>query len=130
MNILVIDNDPAMVKTIRDLSVQALPTIYYTNSSEDGFAKVKQLQPELILIGYNLDKLNGIDLCKRIRENCSVPLFIVSALDDPKLIIAALDAGADDYLIKPVSNRVLAAKINASARRYATKPLSPASIPY
>ena len=82
-------------------------------------------QPEFIFIGAILDGVSGIDLCKVVRQFSRAPLFITSALDDPKILVAALNAGADDYLIKPISSRVLAAKVNASIRRFATRPLEP-----
>lgn len=125
MKYLVIDNDPAIIDIIQSLPVETPPTVIYTSSPKDGIMLLRFYQPEFIFIGAILDGVSGIDLCKVVRQFSRAPLFITSALDDPKILVAALNAGADDYLIKPISSRVLAAKVNASIRRFATRPLEP-----
>ncbi|HPC06099.1 MAG TPA: response regulator [Anaerolineaceae bacterium] len=125
MKYLDIDNDPAIIDIIQSLPVETPPTIIYTSAPKDGIMLLRFYQPEFIFIGAILDGVSGIDLCKVVRQFSRAPLFITSALDDPKILVAALNAGADDYLIKPISSRVLAAKVNASIRRFATRPLEP-----
>lgn len=128
MKYLVIDNDPAIIDIIQSLLVETPSTVIYTSSPKDGIMLLRFHQPEFIFIGAILDGVSGIDLCKVVRQFSRAPLFITSALDDPKILVAALNAGADDYLIKPISSRVLAAKVNASIRRFATRPLESAHL--
>ena len=128
MKFLVIDNDPAIIDIIQNLPVDSPPMVLYTSSPNNGITLVKLHQPEFIFIGALLDGISGIELCKVVRQFSKAPLFISSALDDPQILVAALNAGADDYLIKPISNRVLAAKIKASVRRFTTRPLDPVSV--
>lgn len=129
MKFLVIDNDPAIIDIIQSLPVENPPSVIYTSSPKDGIMLLRFHQPEFIFIGATLDGISEIDLCKAVRQFSRAPVFITSALDDPKILVAALNAGADDYLIKPISSRVLAAKVNASMRRFATRPLVPANLP-
>ena len=128
MKFLVIDNDPAIIDIIQNVPVDPIPLVMYTSSPKDGITLVKLHQPEFIFIGAMLDGISGIELCKQVRQFNKAPVFITSALDDPQILVAALNAGADDYLIKPINSRVLAAKIKASTRRFATRPLDPVSI--
>jgi DNA-binding response OmpR family regulator len=68
--------------------------------------------------------LDGWQVCKTVREFSNVPIVILSALDDPAMIASALDAGADDYLIKPVSSSILVAHLNRLIRRTGTLEVS------
>jgi len=61
---------------------------------------------------------DGWEVCKTLRTFTSVPIAILSALDDPAIISTALDAGADDYMTKPIASRVLIAHIKNLARRH------------
>ncbi len=128
MKFLVIDNDPAIIDIIQNLTVDFLPMVLYTSSPKDGITMVKLHHPEFIFIGALLDGISGIELCKVVRQFSKAPVFITSALDDPKILVAAFNAGADDYLIKPISSRMLAAKIKASTRRFTTRPLDPINL--
>ncbi len=64
-----------------------------------------------------MPEMDGWEVCKAIREFSNLPILILSALDNPGMVAAALDAGADDYLIKPVPSGVLIAHINNLLRR-------------
>ena len=64
-----------------------------------------------------LPELNGIDLCREIREISSIPILVLSALDFPAMVAQALDSGADDYLTKPISSGTLIARLNKLVRR-------------
>ncbi len=68
--------------------------------------------------------MNGWQVCKAVSEFSKVPILILSALDSPGLVAAALDSGADDYLIKPVPSSVLVAHINNLVRRTRLAPVS------
>ena len=64
-----------------------------------------------------MPEMDGWQVCKQIRTFSDTPILILSALDSPGLVAAALDSGADDYLIKPVTSGVLVAYINKLVRR-------------
>jgi DNA-binding response OmpR family regulator len=128
MKFLVINDDPGLPNIIKQVQADIPLSVIYANSSREGITLARLQQPNLILISYTLDEMTGIEVCTVIRQFCSAPIFIISALDDPSIMITALDAGADDYLVKPVSARVLEAKIHAAIRRFVTHPLTPYSI--
>ncbi len=122
MNFLVINDDPALLNVIQQVQTEISLSVTYTGSSSEGIALANKTQPDIILVSYSLDEMTGIEVCAIIRQFSTAPLFIISARDDSQTLIAALEAGADDYLVKPISARVLAAKILSSSRRIAPFP--------
>lgn len=87
---------------------------------EEGFEKAKKIQPSLILMDLMMPKLDGIEACQLIRSesslNESLVVFLTSRSEDYSQV-ACLEAGADDFVSKPIKPRVLTAKINALLRR-------------
>ena len=71
----------------------------------------------MITLDLMMPDMNGWQVCKAVRGFSQVPILVLSALDSPGMVAAALDAGADDYLIKPVPSSVLLAHINKLVRR-------------
>ncbi|MGC6767933.1 response regulator transcription factor [Enterococcus sp. LJL51] len=82
--------------------------------------KIKQEQPDLIILDINLPDGNGLDLCMAIRKITKTPIFFLTALDMETDVVAGLSVGADDYIIKPFSLAILKAKIIATLRRLET----------
>ncbi len=78
---------------------------------------VTTLRPGLILAGLDVNRVDGLDLCRRLREATSAPLLILS--DDPSEAaeVSALECGADDYILRPVGTALLVARVRALARR-------------
>jgi len=74
-------------------------------------------QPDLVLLDLRLPDLSGFEVCREIRLKSSVPIIMVTAQADTHDLVAGLEAGADDYLTKPVNTKELAARIRASLRR-------------
>jgi DNA-binding response OmpR family regulator len=120
MKILVIDDDPAMTELLILLLQPASADVVTANSGPEGVELTKQVRPDVITLDLMMPDMNGWQVCKAIREFSSVPILILSALDSPGMVAAALDAGADDYLIKPVPSNVLMAHINKLVRRSKT----------
>jgi len=79
---------------------------------------VRDFKPDIVLLDYMLPGMDGMETTQQIRKVTKAPILILSVLDDPATLARALDAGADDYLIKPVSRGVLIAQINNLVRRY------------
>jgi DNA-binding response OmpR family regulator len=74
-------------------------------------------RPDVALLDVMLPGLNGVSLCRRIREHSDVPVLMLSARDDPVDVVVGLEAGADDYITKPFDSAVLTARIRAALRR-------------
>jgi len=117
MKILVIDDDPAMTDLLGLLLTPASAEVITANSGPDGIRLAKEVNPDIITLDLMMPDINGWKVAQMIREFSKVPILILSALDSPGLVAAALDAGADDYLIKPVPSNVLMAHINKLVRR-------------
>nr|WP_156000976.1 two-component system response regulator CseB [Streptomonospora sp. PA3] len=83
----------------------------------EGLALFRARPPDAVLIDVVLPHLNGVSLCRRIREESLVPVLMLSARDDPVDIVVGLEAGADDYVTKPFDSAVLTARLRAALRR-------------
>jgi len=122
MKILVIDDDPAMTELLKLLLEHASSNVFTANSGPEGILLAKNETPDVIILDLMMPDMNGWQVCKAVREFSKVPILILSALDSPGLVAAALDAGADDYLIKPVPSSVLVAHLHTLVRRTRLSP--------
>ena len=126
MKVLIVDDDPAMSDLIKLLLAPSQYEVVSASNGLDGINLAKQFNPDIVLLDLMMPEMTGSQVCKRIRKFSSVPIIMMSALDNPALVVDALDAGADDYLIKPVPNRVLTAQLEKLARRQRIENLIPA----
>ena len=83
----------------------------------EGIQLSRTLRPDVIILDLMMPEMDGWQVCNTIRKSSHVPILILSALDNPGMVARALDAGADDYLIKPVPSGVLIAHLNNLVRR-------------
>ncbi|MDO5733858.1 MAG: response regulator transcription factor [Eubacteriales bacterium] len=97
---------------------------------ENVLTELHTFNPQLILLDINLPLFNGYHWCTRIREESQLPIMIVSAKTDPLNQVMGLELGADDYLEKPFSAKVLVAKVKALLRRTYTYTENDASLDY
>lgn len=115
--ILVVDDERA----IRRFLVTALSvhghTVYEAANGQDALAAVIQYRPDLAILDLGLPDLDGIEVTRRLREWTEIPIIILSVREQEAEKIAALDAGADDYLTKPFHAGELMARIRAAMRR-------------
>lgn len=77
----------------------------------------KDFHPDLIVLDIMLPDINGIDVCRRLRRRTTVPIIMLTALDDEIDIVVGLEAGADDYIAKPFKPREMLARVRAQLRR-------------
>ncbi|MEN6481386.1 MAG: response regulator [Anaerolineaceae bacterium] len=117
MKILVIDDDPAMTDLLKLLLKPTSAVIFTANTGFTGIEIAQKMNPNIILLDLMLPEIDGWQVCKAFSDFSMTPILIFSALDSPGMVAAALDAGADDYLIKPVTSNVLIAHINNLLRR-------------
>jgi DNA-binding response OmpR family regulator len=117
MKILVIDDDLAMTDLLKVLLAPTGALILAALSGQDGLEQIAKHNPEIIILDLMMPEVDGWQVCHKVRETSKTPILILSALDNPGTVASALDAGADDYLIKPVTSGVLIAHINKLVRR-------------
>ena len=117
MKILVIDDDPAMTELLSLVLAPTNAQIFTSNSGEEGLKLVKEQNPDIVLLDLMMPKMDGWQVTENIRAISSVPILILSVMDNPGLVARAFDKGADDYLVKPVPTGILIAHINNLTRR-------------
>lgn len=117
MKILVIDDDPAMIELLKILLQSLCADMLTAFNGGQGIELCRREKPDVVILDLMMPDPDGWQVCKTIRQFSQVPILILSALDNPGLIAKALDAGADDYLIKPVSSSMLIAHIQNLLRR-------------
>ena len=115
--ILVVEDDPSIRKLVQ---VNLLKRGYVVKEAEDGrqaIAIFQEVSVDLVLLDLMLPGLSGVDVCAWIRARSDVPIIILSARLEEGLKVAALDAGADDYVTKPFGHEELLARIRAFLRK-------------
>ena len=115
--VLAIDDDSAMTELLTLLLKTHGFTILTANTGEDGVAMTREEPPDVIILDLMMPGMDGWQVCTEIRTFSTVPILIFSALDSPGIVASALDAGADDYLAKPVPSGTLVAHLNKLIRR-------------
>jgi DNA-binding response OmpR family regulator len=116
VKILVIDDDPAMTDLLRLILSPIQAAIFTSNSGPEGIEIAATHHPDIVLLDLMMPEMDGWQVCVKLRESSNVPILIMSAIDNPGLIAKALDAGADDFLVKPVPSGVLIAHIHNLTR--------------
>jgi two-component system KDP operon response regulator KdpE len=122
--ILLIDDDPALLRALRiGLSARGHEVVL-ARTAEEGVTQAALAPPDVVILDLGLPDFDGTEACKRIRSFSAAPIIVLSAAGDEARKVAALDAGADDYVTKPFGMAELEARLRAALRR-ATPP-SPA----
>jgi DNA-binding response OmpR family regulator len=117
VDVLLIDDDPDLAIMLRTLLRGQDIQIRAVFSGEEGVEACRDEQPDVIILDLLMPSMDGWEVCERIREFCDVPILILSAIGSPGSVARALDAGADDYLIKPVHASLLASRLRTLMRR-------------
>ncbi|MFD0889734.1 response regulator transcription factor [Streptosporangium algeriense] len=128
--VLLIEDDPAVRRGV-SLGLRHRghePLVVATG--EDGLAELVAGAPDIVLLDLMLPGMSGLETCRRIRAFSQVPIVILSARDDDVDIVVGLEAGADDYVIKPASGEVIEARMRAVLRRTAQPAVDQARTPY
>lgn len=116
-HLLLIDDEPTITEPLaRRLQARSYQVSVAANGKE-GLALALANQPELVILDVMMPEMDGWEVCRQLREQSTVPILMLTALDDDFDRITGLELGADDYLTKPFNTNVLVAKINALLRR-------------
>ncbi|WP_053847144.1 response regulator [Streptomyces sp. NRRL B-24085] len=123
--VLVVEDDPQLVRALI-INLQARQ--YGVDAAPDGTTALRLAtarQPDVVLLDLGLPDMDGVDVIKGLRAWTRVPILVLSARQASDEKVAALDAGADDYVTKPFSMNELLARLRAAVRRTEEVPLAP-----
>lgn len=119
LRILVIDDDQLLCQEIKLRLEELGYVVAVAHSGEEGIAQVESFQPQLLLIDWLMEGMNGLDVCRILRQSRFGQLLYIMVFtqyDNEDLLVEAYDAGVDDYIPKPITPRVLSARIQAGER--------------
>jgi two-component system KDP operon response regulator KdpE len=114
--VLIIDDENAIRRFLHTSLEAHGYAVYEATTGEDGLIQSVNIQPDLIILDLGLPGINGIEVTRRVREWTDTPIIILSVQNQDSDKIAALDAGADDYLTKPFSVGELTARLRVAMR--------------
>ncbi len=118
-NILVVDDEPQIRRVLRStLSTQGY-VITEAKTGEEALESLRKERPDLVLLDMNMPGIGGVETCREIRRASDAPIIMLTVRNAERDKVAALDAGADDYVVKPFGIEELLARIRAALRRYA-----------
>jgi two-component system, OmpR family, KDP operon response regulator KdpE len=122
--ILIVDDDPQIRRVMRTTLIAQGYEAADAKSGEEAIEKFRENKYDLILLDMNMGGMDGVETCREIRSGSDVAIVMLTVRDAEKDKIAALDAGADDYVTKPFSSPELMARVRAALRRLPNGPES------
>ncbi len=117
MKILLVDDDPDLVAVIAFALQQSGFLVIQSRDGAQAFEAFNAETPDLAILDINMPLLNGFELAQRIRQRSQIPIIMLTVRREEEDVVRALGLGADDYLTKPFSPRILIARVKALLRR-------------
>ncbi|MBY8821215.1 response regulator transcription factor [Sphingomonas colocasiae] len=115
--ILIVDDDPHIRDVLSFALGKAGMETREAGDGEEALAAVEKWNPDLVILDINMPRLDGIEVCRRLRATGDVPVLFLSSRDDEIDRVVGLELGADDYVVKPFSPREIVARVNAILKR-------------
>ncbi|MEJ7633985.1 MtrAB system response regulator MtrA [Aeromicrobium sp.] len=115
--VLVVDDDVSLAEMLTIVLEGEGLTAAVCRSGDRVMSAFTQFRPDVVLLDLMLPGLDGMSVCRQIREKSAVPIIMLTAKSDTPDVVAGLEAGADDYITKPFKNTELVARIRARLRR-------------
>ena len=125
-HILVVDDEPQITRVLHTYLSAAGYDLRIAHDGESALEVMKDWRPDLVITDLAMPTVDGLALCRRIRQRSDVPIIVLSVREQEKVKVEALDAGADDYVTKPFSMDELLARVRAHLRRTPAPAESPA----
>lgn len=117
--ILVVDDEPQIRRVMRSTLSAHGYLITEAMTGEAGVESARRERPDLVLLDLNMPGMGGLEACKEIRRSTDAPIIVLTVRNAERDKVMALDAGADDYVVKPFGIEELLARIRSALRRYA-----------
>ena len=120
-HILVIDDEPQIQRAIRTILTEKQFKVTTASRGEEGLTLAATNEPDIVILDLGLPDMDGVEVCRRLREWTQCPIIILSVRDSERDKVAALDQGADDYLTKPFGIEELLARVRVALRHSASR---------
>jgi two-component system KDP operon response regulator KdpE len=127
-NILVVDDEPQIRRVMRSTLSSQGYVISEAKTGEEALEMMRKERPDLILLDVNMPGMGGLETCREIRRASDAPIIMLTVRNAERDKVAALDAGADDYVVKPFGIEELLARIRAALRRFSPADAMPAFV--
>ena len=126
--ILIVDDEPQIRRIMRTTLIGESYEVDDARTGEEALEKVRAFRPDLVLLDINMPGMGGLAACREIRTDTTIGVIMLTVRDSEADKVAALDAGADDYITKPFSTPELLARIRAALRRIPVSQSAPSKI--
>jgi two-component system, OmpR family, KDP operon response regulator KdpE len=126
--VLVVDDEPQIARMLRTQLTARGYEVEHAATGHEGLLAVGDNPPDLVLLDVGLPDMDGLEVCKRLREWSAVPVIFLTVRDEERTKVQALDAGGDDYITKPFGMPELMARVRSVLRRAVEQPSAPSSI--
>jgi len=124
--VLVCDDEPQILRALKVILREAGYEVVVAATMEEALDRAAVRPPDAAIVDLMLPDGSGIELCRKLREWSRMPIVVLSAVGEEDTKVAALEAGADDYVTKPFGTRELVARLGAALRRAGDAPGDPA----
>lgn len=115
--VLLIDDDPDFGFLVEAVLRPVEIVLYQSYSGEEGLRKAYEIHPDLVILDVMMPKMDGFEVCSRLRELSKVPVLMLTASGDPRAMVHGFDLGVDDFVKKPFVNGELEARVRALLKR-------------
>lgn len=115
--VLLVEDDPTIQKLLRNQLSARGWTVEVVSGGKSALERIADEPPDLVLLDIGLEEMDGLEVCRQLREWSAIPIILVTAADSARVKVTALELGADDYLTKPFHTGELVARMRAVLRR-------------
>lgn len=115
--VLLVEDDPTIQRLLQSQLTARGWQVEVVSSGKRALEMLADTPPDLVLLDIGIEEVDGLEVCRQMREWSSVPVILVTAADTPRVKVTALEMGADDYLTKPFHTGELVARMRAVLRR-------------
>jgi two-component system, OmpR family, KDP operon response regulator KdpE len=125
--VLVVDDEPQITRVLKTVLTSQGYQVRTAAEGETALTSLSEWHPELVITDLYMPRMDGVELCRRIRAVSSIPIIVLSVKGEERIKVEALDSGADDYVTKPFGADELLPRVRAALRRRGA-PLESASL--
>ena len=115
--VLVVDDEPQITRVLRTVLTSQGYQVSTAAEGQAALTSFAEFRPELVITDLYMPHMDGVELCRRVRESSNVPIIVLSVKGEERTKVDALDSGADDYVTKPFGIDELMARVRAALRR-------------